>query len=121
MRYLSTILVSTGLLFSFVLFNATAIAGSGHDHGHGHSHGSISSQEAVQKATEKVQQFVKVGKIDSGWATIKATNVEKKTFNGRSEWVVSFQNEKIKDASKRTLYVFFNMNGNYLATNYTGK
>ena len=37
------------------------------------------------------------------------------------EWKVSFRDPAAKDKSKETLYVFFTLNGNFIASNYTGQ
>ena len=59
--------------------------------------------------------------LDKNWASTTVSSSEKKMFDGRQEWVVSFVNEKVTDAKKRTLYVFLTLSGDYIAANYTGK
>lgn len=113
--------ISTVLLVSSLLFASPVMAGEGHDHGSGgHSHGPISNGSAINKATDKIKSLVKVGKLDKSWANIKAIGATKKTFGSEPEWVVTFKNEKVSDATKQTLYVFFTLDGTYIATNYTG-
>ena len=51
----------------------------------------------------------------------KPAKAEKKTFAKGPEWVVSFNNDKIKNKTKQTLYIFYSLNGHYIAANYTGK
>ncbi|MDH5377166.1 MAG: DUF6488 family protein, partial [Gammaproteobacteria bacterium] len=63
---------------------------------------------------------VKAGKIEESWAGTKPATVEKKTFSQGPEWVVSFSNKKVADASKQTLYMFYSLDGHYIAANYTG-
>ncbi len=109
------------LLFSSLFTATPAFAGAGHDHSHGHSHGPISKEKAIHKAEKQLGQLVKRGKIDKSWADKKATSVVKKAYSGKQEWVVTFNNPGISDKSKQTLYMFFKLDGHYLATNYTGK
>ena len=111
--------LATTLLLSFVLFATPVMAGSGHDPGH--SHEPISSKEAINKATKKVHQLAKAGKIDSSWSKIDAASAKQKEFSNVLEWVVTFTNDKVSDSSKQTLYLFFSLDGNYLAANYTGE
>lgn len=116
--------ISTILLVSSLFFAAPAMAGAGHDHGgggHSHSHGPVSGEVAVKKATDKVRSLVESGKLDPSWADVKATGATQKTFGDVPEWVVTFKNEKISDASKQTLYLFFTLDGMYIAANFTGK
>lgn len=114
--------VSTVLLVSSLLFTSPVMAGAGHDHGSGgHSHGPVSSEAVIMKATEKVKSLAESGKIDKSWAGIKAVGATQKTFANESEWVVTFKNEKLSDVTKQTLYLFFTLDGMYIATNFTGK
>jgi len=111
--------LATTLLLSFLLSAAPVLAGSGHDHGH--SHGPISSKEAIIKATKKVQELAEAGKVDSSWSKTNAASAEQKEYAKGPEWVVTFKNNKASDSSKQTLYLFFTLDGNYIAGNYTGE
>lgn len=116
--------IMTTLLFSTLLiFGAPIMAGTGHEHdtGGGHSHGPVSSDEVTKRATKKIKQLAKAGKIDNSWIDIKAKNVEQKTFSKGPEWLISFKNDTIKEAGKQTLYFFYSLDGHYIAANYTGK
>ena len=107
------------VLFCGALFWApSVVAGPGHDHSH--SHGPVSSEEASKKALKKLKQLVSAGKIDSSWGSVSPTSVEQKTYSKGPEWVVTFKNNQVSDASKQTLYLFYTLDGRYLAANYTG-
>ena len=108
------------LILTFCFITTPALAGPGHEHDHGHSHGPISKTAAIDKATKKVKQLVDKGKIDASWAKVSAANAEQKTYSKGPEWVVTFKNDQISDASKTTLYIFYTLDGHYLAANYTG-
>lgn len=109
------------LAMSFLLFGAPVMAGSGHDHDHGHSHGPVSSKQVIQRASIVVKRLTQDGKIDASWSGVKASGAEKKTFAKGPEWVVSFINDKLSDSTKQSLYIFFSLDGHYIAANYTGK
>ena len=114
--------ISTALLVSSLLFTSPVMAGAGHDHGNGgHSHGPVSSEAVTQKATVKVKSLVESGKLEKSWADSKALSASQETFSNETEWVVMFKNDKISDATKQTLYLFFTLDGGYIATNFTGK
>lgn len=109
-------------LFLTLLINTPlAMAGTGHDHGHSHSLEAISSEEVIKRATSKVQNLITKEKIDASWSAIKASSAEQKTFNKKKEWVISFNNEKVSDTKKQTLYLFFSLDGHYIAANFTGE
>lgn len=117
------------IFFSLVLtFSPAALlAGANHDHGHSHDDGHSHSHDPVDKtkaeevAKKSIAMLVKKGKISSSWESVSVANAEKKKFGDKMEWVVSFKNDKISDASKQTLYVFLSLTGDYIAANYTGK
>lgn len=109
------------LTFAISLFSNLAFSGAGHDHGHGHSHDPITQDQAEQSANRIVSTLVKKGVIDASWDGAKVDKSEKKTFEGQSEWVVSYKNEVVSDPEKQTLYIFLTLTGEYVAANYTGQ
>lgn len=111
--------------FIFSAFTFLVMAGNQHshdgDHGHSHSQMAVDEVTATTKATTIVASLVEKDKLDKSWGTVVAGSVEKQTFEGDTEWVVSFVNTEITDLTKQTLYVFLTMNGEYIAANHTGK
>ncbi|KZY33186.1 MULTISPECIES: DUF6488 family protein [unclassified Oleiphilus] len=114
-------LISAPLILVMFLFGQTALAGPGSGHSHGHQHKPITSEQAINKATKHVWKLAKKGKIDASWSSVTSKSVEEKSFGHGPEWVVTFENESIEDPKKQTLYVFFTINGKYLASNFTGQ
>lgn len=105
----------------FTLFLATPVfAGSGHSHGPAKAQEKVSSIEVTKKASSIVESLAKQGTIPTSWVGLKENKVEQKKFNQQLEWVVSYKNKEIQDASKQTLYLFFTLYGEYLAANYSG-
>ncbi len=115
-------ILTTTLLLSALLFGAPVMAGSGHSHDAdgGHSLAPISSDEAVTKASKKVKQLSDTGKIDATWSGVTAASVEQKSYSKGPEWVITYKNNKVSDQTKQTLYLFFSLDGHYIAANYTG-
>jgi len=116
------------LLLTALAFVVPAHAGSGHSHdkdgghsNHSHSHSPIDSNKAKTKATRMLSSLVKKNVIDKSWEGIQPTKAEKKIFSKGPEWVISFKNDKIKDEAKQNLFIFYSLNGHYIAANYTGK
>lgn len=111
---LKSIILTCALLLSPL----TVLAGGGHDHGHGHSAEPAESTQskAVAIATDRVAMLVSNGKIDASWKSVKATSAEVKA----NEWLVIFNNKKISEPSKTTLYIFLSITGEFLAANFTG-
>ena len=111
--------LTTTLFICLTLFGASAIAGPGHEGGH--SHGPVTDTVAADKALKKVEQLVKSGKIDASWSGIKPASIEQKIYANGPEWVITFKNDKVSDVSKQALYLFFKLDGSYIAANHTGK
>lgn len=78
--------------------------------------------QAIESATQIVAELVKRGKLDKTWQEVKAEKTEQKILNpkGEFEWMVTFNNPKAQDNSKRVLYVFLSQSGKYRAANFTG-
>ena len=112
-------LMKLPLLLLILLFGQTVLAGPGG--GHSHDHGPITSEQAIMKSARHVQKLVKDGKIDASWLGATSKSVEQKSFGHGPEWVVTFENKAIEDPEKKILYVFFTLDGHYLASNFTGQ
>ena len=108
--------LSISLFLASLFFGQPILAGPGHSH----SHEAVSSEQVSNMAMTHVTQMIKKGKIDQSWQALAPVSVEKKVFKNSREWQVTFQNTSIKDPAKQKLFMFFSMDGHYLAANYTG-
>ena len=106
---------------------------TGHDHNHAHKHGphkkgdskvavQIKANEAsIEKnAKQEIKKLVLKKKIPASWTDVVMQKMEK-TKNKTNDWKVSFNNPKIVNKAKQTLYVFVSAYGKVVAVNYTGK
>lgn len=121
-------LTTISILLVALAFVSPANAGSGHSHdkdgghsNHGHSHGVVNSNSVKAKAMHTLESLINKGVIDKSWVGTKPAKAEKKSFAKGPEWVVSLKNDKVKDKAKQTLYIFYSLDGHYIAANYTGK
>ncbi len=113
------------LVIGTFLFGIVAFAGPGH----GHHHGPVDPCKAIAtkdlKVSSKeigkchVERFVRAGKIASSWRSALYDKSITKQFKGRTEWVVTFNNQKGKKG--KTLYIFLKENGGFIAANFSGK
>jgi len=111
------------LFITFSLGSGQALAGSGHSHGPdgGHKpHGTASEATVIKRATKVKNNLAKKGTIDSSWQDSQYASIEQKTYDKGLEWVVTFTNNKVNDKKKQTLYIFYSLDGHYIAANYTG-
>lgn len=111
----------TTIIFSLILsvISFAVVAGAGHDHSH--SHDPVNQSQAEENAMKNVANLADKGKIDRSWKSTKVSKSEKKKFGDEFEWVVAFDNKKISEPTKQTLYIFLSLGGEYIAANYTGK
>ena len=125
MKSISNALSPATLFLTLFLISFTS-----HGHGDGHHHPPVHSKP--QLSQEKIKIIArnhlkrlahadkdKKSKIDPSWITADFNKAEKKSFNGRIEWVVTFNNDK--DKKGKTIYIFLNPNGSFVAANFTGK
>ena len=103
------------LISVLILFSGAAAAGTGH------SHDPVTQQQAEQVATQILSTLIKQGVIEESWRDTAVQMSEQKVFDGSTEWVVSYKNDAVSDPSKRTLYIFLTLTGDYIAANYTGQ
>ena len=110
------------LSLSLLAISPISIAGPGHEHDShgGHHHGPISSERVSTKAEKRVEHLVESGKIPISWKNLSAATIGQKTYAKGPEWVITFKNPVIEDTSKQTLYLFYTLDGHYIAANYTG-
>ena len=82
----------------------------------------IASEIYVIKAAKReIKRLVSTKTINSSWRDKIPYSVEKKMFDKKEEWLISFKNKEIKDLSKKIIYIFVDLNGILMGSNYTGK
>ncbi len=88
-----------------------------------HFHGSkAASQDTITGCAAKRQQaLVASGKIDKSWQAIKPASIEQVDGQRGKEWKLSYKNPAALDKTKDTLFLFFTLQGNFIAANFTGK
>ena len=102
-------------VFGLTMISASVLAGSGH------SHEPVSKEVVAGMAVVKRDQLVQSGKLDKSWSAAAISSIEQKTLAKGPEWVITFRNDAVTDQAKRTLYMFYALDGHYLASNFTGK
>lgn len=115
---MKVLFITTMMLFSLTSF---AGPGSNHSHGHGHSHDkpAVTEEKTVELGKVHIERLIKAQKLDESWKNASYNKSEKKKFGTRTEWVVTFDNEKGEKGKK--LYIFLKLSGEFVAANFTGK
>jgi len=115
------------LLIALTLSFSALYAGGAHSHGdHAHCehdtlHEEISNTLAKEIATVEVKRLVKEKKVPKSWKSTSVSKIGKTHYGDTNDWVVVFNNPKIKKKSKQNLYIFVNIHGKITGANYTGK
>ena len=109
----------------------TTVYGAGHSHdGHNHSnHGhnydalkkEIDNTSVKKIAIQEVKRLALEKKISKSWKSIPISKIGKTYYSDTNDWIVGFDNLKIKDKRKQTLYIFVSVHGKVTGANYTGK
>lgn len=119
----------TGIFRSFsmavALVTGVIAASPLHASGDGecHFHGKKPAAEATVLTCAEMHKsrLIKKGAIDSSWTAVKHDSIQQVDVKaGKKEWKVVFKDVAAKDKAKETLYMFFSISGNFLASNYTG-
>ena len=89
-------------------------------YGHGGKHaGQFTRLQALQKATLMYDQLVNKGKLDQDWETgLQNVTISNRKKNGKDEIVVSFER---LEGDPKAVYIFFNTEGKYAGSNFTGE
>lgn len=111
------------LFISLGLTSGQALAGAGHSHapdGSHKPHAPADEATIIKRATKVMNNLANKGSIDANWSGTAHSTIEKKVYAKGPEWVIIFKNDKVKDKGKQTLYIFYSLDGHYIAANYTG-
>ena len=87
----------------------------------GKSHGGtgFSPLQAVQKATELYDRLIKMEKLEEAWETgLTAINVSTRQAGDKPEYVVRFSRV---EGNPESVYFFFDQQGEYSGSNFTGQ
>ncbi len=105
----------------------TLYAGEPHKHSQSCNHDYQALKNEVSKTTiknnakQRVQELVLEKKVPKSWKSAQISKIGKTHYGDTDDWVIGFDNLKIKDKTKQTLYIFINVRGKIMGANYTGK
>lgn len=84
-----------------------------------HGGAGFSSLQAVQKATELYEQLIAMQKLPEEWETrLISIHVSTRQSQGKNEFIVQF---KRAEGDPDSVYFFFDQNGEYSGSNFTGR
>ncbi len=81
----------------------------------------IEKEQAKEFSSAILNALVEKEKIGENWQSGKVEKIEKKEAGETSEWIVTHYNKEEPDKSKKRLYIFLSLYGEYRGANHTGK
>jgi hypothetical protein len=106
----------TLFVIGIVLTNPRFVYGHG---GKTHTETPFSKFEAVQKAMELYDRLITSGKLSEEWETTLTTiHVSERNSDNSRDTVVQF---KLSNGTSDSVYFYFNQEGEYSGSNFTGE
>ncbi|MEA3231473.1 MAG: DUF6488 family protein [Thermodesulfobacteriota bacterium] len=108
------------VVFAMAVGFSSIIVMSAHSHG-GKIHGgeTFTALQALQQATQLYNRLIASGKLSEEWEIgLKTVKIATRNSSEKREYVVQFERTK---GDPRSVYFFFNQNGEYSGSNFTGK
>ena len=94
-------------------------SGGGSCHFHG---GAPATEDTVLTCAAKHKEvLISRGKIDASWKDLKHEKITQVDGKKAKEWLVTYKDSAAKDKAKEMLFMFFSLEGNFIAANFTGK
>lgn len=109
------------LAAALALVAGSALPAAAHPEGHDLPVITIEKASAETRAKNVVMTMIDRNAVEASWATVKPTSAQLRMGRDGIEWMVQFDNPKVRDPAKRKLFVFLTSDGSYLATNHTGQ
>ena len=107
------------VILLFVILSLTTLyAGAGHNHDT--LEGDISNTKVKEIATVEVQRLVAEKKILKSWKSAVVSKMGRTHYGDNDDWIVAFNNLKIKRKKYQNLYIFVSKRGEIRGANYTG-
>ncbi|NNK85645.1 MAG: hypothetical protein HKO91_08860 [Desulfobacterales bacterium] len=110
----------TFLIFIILLgYSYTAVLSAYAHGGKTHTEQAFTSLQALQKATELYDRLIASGKLSEVWETgLKRIYISTRDNGGQPEFVVQFESA---NENPNSVYFFFNQEGAYSGSNFSGK
>ena len=105
------------------IFTLTSLdAGNGQNYyKYGNIETKLNKRAIVEIAKHEIRRLLIKKKLPKNWKNSKMTSVEKNNSKNIDDWIVTFNNKKIKNKKRQTLYIFIDVKGNIVGANYTNR
>ena len=107
-----------GFVIAIVLSGFFTLSANGHG-GKTHVGETFTAFQALEKASKLYDRLIVSGKLTEDWETrLKRVTIDIRTSNNKREYVVQFEKNEGEPSS---VYFFFDQDGEYSGSNFTGK
>ncbi|MBI2791788.1 MAG: hypothetical protein HYX61_07510 [Gammaproteobacteria bacterium] len=79
----------------------------------------LEKNKVVEKANKVISMAIEQNKLEPSWKEAKADEPKLIDEDKGGQWVIKYTNSKINKDNQ--LFIFFTLDGKYIAMNYTGK
>jgi len=107
-------------VLTFFLSYTVLYAQNGYNYYYYGSQNTLNKTAIVKIATEQVRRLTMRKKIPQSWKEVKYLSIKKIKSASQSDWIVDFNNPKIKKKKHQTLHIFISVNGEIKGANYSG-
>jgi Family of unknown function (DUF6488) len=112
--------IKTTLILLALTFT-TLSAKNGYDYYYygngGATYNKLNKSSISKIAKKEIKRLILEKKLPKSWKSMPITKIKKSNSN---DWMVIFNNLKIRNKSKQNLYVFVDLYGHVEGANYTG-
>jgi hypothetical protein len=81
----------------------------------------LSKKDIQRAARKRLWMLTQKKKIAASWLNIPILSSDKQKFTHNVEWVIIFQDLNVKEKKKQNIYIFVDLYGHVMGSNYTGK
>lgn len=118
----STNQTKLALIIGFVIVIGLNVSFTLSAHGHGgktHGGETFTAFQALEKASKLYDRLIVSGKLTEDWETgLKRVTIDIRNPDNKREYIVQFEKSKGEPSS---VYFFFDQEGEYSGSNFTGK
>jgi hypothetical protein len=104
-------------LFALVVF--VLVFASQSSFGHGDHQHELTKDDAGSVAKGYVDQLVTDSKLPKSWTASTVVTSDSRIIKGKSRWIVTFENSKESDASKKKLEVVMTPGGQFVSQQFS--
>ena len=114
-------LIKTVLIMTILTFTTLDARNGQNYYKYGDIETKLNKRAIVEIAKHEIRRLVIKKKLPKSWKNTNIVTVKKNKPRNTDDWVVTFNNKKIKNKKRQKLYIFVDVRGNIVGANYTNR